>query len=166
MHAALVAAEQRMKAGSRDPEAFRAAKAEREYAAEAIERLEWAEKAEQERQAEAERQEKAAKLCSAQARAQAAHDRAREIGADIRILVDTLAEKVRELAEAQSIIDRGVHYESFALRDGYLDRPTVIPRLNIDSATAVMALRATRELAKLAGMSVQAAEIRAAQGRL
>lgn len=164
--AALAEAEQRMKAGSRDPDAFRKAKAAREAAVDALERLEWAEQAERERQAGAEQQAKVDAMREAQALAMDAHERAKGIASDISDLVIVLISKVKVLQEAQAQVERGVRYETFGRRDGYLDRQTVPSRIKVDGDLAVRIIRAGRELAVLSGVPAESAEIKAAQGRL
>ena len=147
--AALAEAERMMKIGSRDVEAFRKAKQDHVVVVEAIERLDWAEKAEQERQVAAERQAKVDALRDAQKHALAAHERAQVVGVDLRALIETMVTMVKELQAAQAKVERGVRFETFGKRDGYLDRQTVLARIKIDGDVAVRILRAGLELAIL-----------------
>ena len=164
--AALAEAEQLMKDGARDPAAFRKAKRDRDAAVEALERLEWAEKAERDRQAGAALQAKRDALGEAQARAREALKRAAWLSSDLEQSVRTVVEKVKALQAAQTDVDRGVHFEGFGVRDGYLDRQTLAPQLPVSPELPVTLLRAGRELAKVAGMSIPVAETKAAQGKL
>jgi hypothetical protein len=164
--AALAEAERQMKASSRDPEAFRAAKASHAAAIEAIERLDWAERAEQERRVEAERQAKVDALRDAQEQALEAHEYAKATVVDLQRLVEVVVTRVKELQVAQAKVDRGVRFETFGRRDGYLDKQSIPARVRLDGDLAVRLLRAGRELAILSGGTAEAAEHRAAQGRL
>ena len=164
--AALAAAEAAMKAGSRDPGAFAQAKRARQDALDALERLEWAEKAERERQAAAEVQAKRDALREAQERAHAARARVGVIGGELGTLVATLVARVKELRALQAEVDRGAHFETFGVRDGYLAKQTLTTQLPVDADLPVTVLRVGRELSKVAGMSIQVAETKAAQGGL
>jgi hypothetical protein len=160
------AAEAAMKAHSRDPAEFRKAKKAHESAVETLERLEWAEKAERERQAGAELQAKKDALRQAQTQAREAHQQTAALAKEVQEHTGELVARIRMLQAAQMAVDRGAHYESFGVRDGYLDKQTVSTQLPISSDLPVLVLRAGRELAKLAGMSAHIAEVKAAQGKL
>ena len=155
-----------MKAHSRDPKRFATAKQQRQEALDALERLEWAEKAEQERQEQSALDEKRAKLAEAQERALAAHIRAREITAELGPILAEVVDRVRELHACRTEVDRGVHYESFGLRDGYLERPLVPAALDVPGELAVMVIRIGRALVKVANIDVRVADTKAAQGVL
>lgn len=164
--AALADAERRMLAGSRDPKAFAKAKSELDAAAAELERLEWAEKAERERQEQQAARAKTDRLREVQANAAAAHERARALAADVAATAERLVEVAKALQAEQQTVGVGVHHETFALRDGTIKRATVEARVAVDKVAAVRALRAAKELCKLAGMHPQAADQQAEQQRL
>ena len=162
----LEVAERAMKLMSADPEKFRAAKAEREAALEAIERLEWAEKHQEEVALKAKSDHERRQLEDAQAGAQDAQERARTIVAQIVPLIEGLAVQVLELQRLSGLVNRGTHFEQYAVRERMIDRQTIVSGVGVDGQLAVRLLRVARELVKLSPVTMQVAEHRAIQGKL
>ena len=162
----LEVAERAMKLMSADPEKFRAAKAEREAALEAIERLEWAEKHQEEVALKAKADHERRQLEDAQAGAQDAQERARTIVAQIVPLIEGLAVQVLELQRLSGLVNRGTHFEQYAVRERMIDRQTIVSGVGVDGQLAVRLLRVARELVKLSPVTMQVAEHRAIQGKL
>ena len=77
-----------------------------------------------------------------------------------------MCDALRELRECQAAIDKGVHFEQFAVNAGEIPKATVRPRLAIDPDAAVLALRAAKEYLRLAQVAEQVGEMRAAQSKL
>jgi hypothetical protein len=71
----------------------------------------------------------------------------------------------RELQGLKGEVDRGAHYEAFAARDGYLERPTIGAALSIAPDTITTMIKAAKELCKLTATDWTLADIRAVQQR-
>jgi hypothetical protein len=155
-----------MREQSGDALLFQRAKAKRQAALAELERLEWAEKHQLELEAQAALQEKRAQLDDAQERARAAKQRGAMLTQQLEPMVKQLAELARELKATNAEIERGMHYESFGLRDGMIDKPTVMPGLGIKTELAILAMRVARELVRLSGTDAGTAELKASQRSL
>ena len=102
-------------------------------------------------------------LEEAQERALAAHGRIAELDRELAPAIERLVGIVNEMIEARGVISRGLDFESYALRDGRLQRATVLSGLKVAPGHAARLLRAGREVARLGGVALEKAEIEAAQ---
>ena len=105
-------------------------------------------------------------LEDAQAGAQDAQERARTIVAQIVPLIEGLAVQVLELQQLSGLVNRGTHFEQYAVRERMIDRQTIMSGVGVDGQLAVRLLRVARELVKLSPVTMQVAEHRAIQGKL
>ena len=106
---------------------------------------------------------KRAELEAAQHDACQAHRDAADIVEQIGPLIQALEAHVAQLRAAQVKIDRGVHFESYGVRDGLIPRVTITPKLAVNPDEAVRLLRVARDLVKLTPLSPRLAEMRASQ---
>jgi hypothetical protein len=102
-------------------------------------------------------------LEAAQDGARQAHAHAAAVAASLAPLVARIEKHVEQLKAHQVEIDRGVHYESYGVRDGLIQRVTIPPKLALDANEAVRLLRVAKDLVKLTPLSPQLAEMRANQ---
>ena len=79
-------------------------------------------------------------------------------------LAEAVVEKlVQAIQGLKGALDRGVAFEAYAARDGYLDRPTLGTKFPIDPETITLLVKATRELARIGMVDWRLAEMRALQ---
>jgi DNA repair exonuclease SbcCD ATPase subunit len=123
------------------------------------------------REIEAERAEEArlaelrAALVEAQGRAHVAIEEAAAIANELAAAAEQVAEQVRAMQRLKQEVDRAVNYEAYAVRDGYLDKPTVGGKLAIAPDVITTLIKAAKELCKLTATDWQLADIRAMQRR-
>jgi hypothetical protein len=150
-----------------DAEAFAEAKAAKQQALDHLDRLEWAEKAIEEEAKRVALEKKVEELERRQGQARAAHERVRELAGEVGAAVERLSEVVKQIRDQKAIIDIGVNYEAYGVKDGLIERQSISPILNLgDADVAVRALRSARELVRLSPISLSIAEQRASQGSL
>jgi hypothetical protein len=119
------------------------------------------------REAERQRLVQAAEaLVEAQEAAMEAHRRGSETAAQLIAQIERVAEMVRELIRLKETVDRGVHFEQFAIRDGYLQRPTIAARFPVKPESITLLITAAKALCRVTQSSWEMADIKAGQKML
>jgi hypothetical protein len=112
---------------------------------------------------EAAQAQRRAELEAAQGRARDARVQGLAILEEIDPTVEGLAGLVRELQTVRALLDRGVHYEAYGVRDGLIDRRTIDQALPVDPIMLGRLVKAGQVLAKVGDLSLDLAQIRARQ---